>query len=224
VPGTASDACVAGECTFTCAPDAGDCDADARNGCEVNLRGDPRHCGACGNTCGPHNACVAGRCEPARLVFATRPAFRGAFGGAEGADAICQREAEAGGLGGTFRAWIGDPSTRFTRSTAPYVGVTGSRIANHWSDLTDGTLASGIPVAPFGGAATPGALGQVWTGVDIDGEPFFGAMTCSGWSFGVPSLNGYAGYLGARDRTWTDSGLYLGVPCDQLRHLYCFEQ
>ena len=47
----APSSCVAGRCQQACVAGlTGDCDADAGNGCEQDLR-DPRHCGACANDC-----------------------------------------------------------------------------------------------------------------------------------------------------------------------------
>jgi hypothetical protein len=39
-----------------------DCDADARNGCEANLRAGDDHCGVCGNACATGSSCRAGVC------------------------------------------------------------------------------------------------------------------------------------------------------------------
>ena len=48
--------CVANACSLACAAGAADCDGDARNGCEVDLQRDVRHCQACGRACAsaPH--------------------------------------------------------------------------------------------------------------------------------------------------------------------------
>jgi len=47
----ATPACVAAACRFTCAPGFADCDGVAANGCEVDTRSSPAHCGSCGNAC-----------------------------------------------------------------------------------------------------------------------------------------------------------------------------
>jgi len=43
--------CTAGRCGLRCDADRGDCDGDPSNGCEVDLRATPTHCGRCGNGC-----------------------------------------------------------------------------------------------------------------------------------------------------------------------------
>jgi hypothetical protein len=62
----ASRACLMGTCGLACNPGFADCDRGAANGCEVDLRTSPSHCGACGSACtaGPNAtaACAMGRC------------------------------------------------------------------------------------------------------------------------------------------------------------------
>jgi hypothetical protein len=59
--------CVAGQCSVKCTDGYGDCDHKAANGCEANLVGDVKNCGACGNACaGGANSppsCGAGKCS-----------------------------------------------------------------------------------------------------------------------------------------------------------------
>ncbi len=53
----ASAACNAGQCAAgNCDPGWGDCDGDAKNGCEANLHVDPNNCTACGTQCALKNA------------------------------------------------------------------------------------------------------------------------------------------------------------------------
>ena len=65
----ATPTCEAGRCGLRCAEPAaqGDCDGMAANGCEVELRRSPTHCGACGNACPPRAhatpACADGACQ-----------------------------------------------------------------------------------------------------------------------------------------------------------------
>ena len=43
--------CTNGTCSLTCLDGKGNCDGDAANGCESNLKTDPAHCGACDTPC-----------------------------------------------------------------------------------------------------------------------------------------------------------------------------
>jgi hypothetical protein len=60
--------CAAGACAYRCAEGFGDCDGNASNGCEVDLRTSLSHCGACGRGCSVSNGspvCGAGVCRVA---------------------------------------------------------------------------------------------------------------------------------------------------------------
>jgi hypothetical protein len=66
-PPNAEASCVMGVCGIArCNTGFGDCDGNATNGCETDLRVTPSHCGMCGNACPmrPSSAavCVAGTC------------------------------------------------------------------------------------------------------------------------------------------------------------------
>ncbi|MDO9021346.1 MAG: MopE-related protein [Deltaproteobacteria bacterium] len=58
----ATPTCTAATCGQTCDSGFGDCDANAANGCELDLRSDPNNCGACGRRCGVGVACSVGTC------------------------------------------------------------------------------------------------------------------------------------------------------------------
>jgi hypothetical protein len=63
----ADSRCDAGRCAVrACREGFADCDADPTNGCEVDLRSDANHCGACRDACTFANAlgvCEAGSCR-----------------------------------------------------------------------------------------------------------------------------------------------------------------
>ena len=61
----AGGACTNGTCSLTCLDGKGNCDGDASNGCETNLKTDAAHCGACDTPCNlPHATatCSGGTC------------------------------------------------------------------------------------------------------------------------------------------------------------------
>ncbi|MDF2695643.1 MAG: hypothetical protein K0S65_4026, partial [Labilithrix sp.] len=57
-------ACVGGECKLLCAEGYADCNDNPNDGCEVNLKSDPRHCGSCSTSCTGviGQACIGGAC------------------------------------------------------------------------------------------------------------------------------------------------------------------
>jgi len=56
--------CSKGVCVYACAPGFGDCNGNAADGCETNLRQHPGNCGACGNACdlAAGQPCIEGAC------------------------------------------------------------------------------------------------------------------------------------------------------------------
>jgi len=173
---------------------------------------------------------ITGPPPPSKLVFVTSATFDGNLGGLVGADAICQAAADNAvpPLPGIFRAWLSDnsgssPSTRFTQATVAYQLRNGTTIANGWADLTDGSLTAPINVTENGGL--PGGSTGVWTNTSTTGSAgLCCGASCSDWTSSI--FDGFTGgNQGAWDLSfagWTDTNA--GVPCDSLRHLYCFEQ
>jgi hypothetical protein len=66
-PDNASGQCSGGNCEVaTCSPGYENCDGLHDNGCEINLNGDPDHCGSCATDCSDQNGadgCSGGNCN-----------------------------------------------------------------------------------------------------------------------------------------------------------------
>lgn len=239
-----SDAVVGTGAEVTCRPSAGACDfTETCDGSGVDcpadeFADDQTACGtyqctgsaaACPTFCSSHAECATGAmcvsnaCVFGRWAFTTSVGNNGNIGGLAGADAFCQGLADMAGLPGTYRVWLSDstgsPSTRFTRSTIPWVMPSGSNggiiLADSWGDLTDGTIdarfvwtETGVEVSnniPF--TNTTGA-GEHWNGND-----------CSDWT--STAGNGAYGNTGGTDVTWTQSGT--GGACTVVHRYYCFQ-
>jgi hypothetical protein len=161
-----------------------------------------------------------------RLVFVADGASGNAMGGLAGADARCQAAAFAAKLPGIFQAWLSDdtysPSTRFiTHSNVPYRLVDGTKVADDWTDLTDGSpLDASINRKADGTAQT---FVMAWTGTTPAGTPIAG-QNCSGWA--SASGGGVAGvYMDPSFGPlppWTDATT--DTPCSGAHQLYCFQQ
>lgn len=55
--------CVEGECeAVECPAGTASCNGEGNDGCEVDLRTDPDHCGECGNSCGSDQLCRGAEC------------------------------------------------------------------------------------------------------------------------------------------------------------------
>jgi len=159
-----------------------------------------------------------------RIVFVTSTTRTGNLGGIAGAHAICQNEALANSLTGTFRAWISsnstnDPESTFTRSTAPYFVWLGStaphwrQVANNWADLTDGALSSVINTTLAGNVVH----NATWTATTTTGAAW--GSSCAAWT-----STGEHGLVG--DTTVTDSrwSHHAEFGCHHNFHLFCFQQ
>ncbi|UCF47349.1 MAG: hypothetical protein JSU89_09230, partial [Myxococcales bacterium] len=107
-------------------------------------------------------------------IFVTDTTQDAALGGIVGADGLCAAQAAAASLQGDFRAWLSTSSSpvgdRFAQSGGPYVLVDGTRIADNWGDLTDGSIQAPINLDANG--LTRG--GDVWTGTLPDGSTYSG--------------------------------------------------
>jgi len=172
-------------------------------------------------------------------VFVSSALYTADLGGAAGADKKCQALAKAAGLGGAFRAWIGDatgsPSTRFERSPHPYVLVDGSVIASDWAALTtDLPLHHAINLTetghtpPSGPIACAGNPGRAWSNANADGTPSNPSGPCADWSSSIDSipqgLNHFMGTVGTTDGHWAASCTSWGPACGWQFPIYCFEQ
>jgi hypothetical protein len=222
----ATAACVASTCVVQ-ACDPGFCDLDAAvPGCEtrVDLQTDPEHCGACGTKCGS-GTCIAGAC--ALRAFLTVNRYTPNFGGLAGADAVCLAEATAQTLGGSWKAWLGDatgsPSTRFSKTAHAYIRLDGQKIANNFSDLSDGMIA--VPISVMANGVMDGnTMDQAWSNVNTDGTTVNNAVSCANWTSLSSTLGGNAGVIGGVSSSWTFAGgPACSAPGNDL-HLYCFEQ
>lgn len=54
--------CLVRSCSWVCAQNFQNCDANAANGCETDLRTSTRHCGACNRECQANQVCRDSRC------------------------------------------------------------------------------------------------------------------------------------------------------------------
>ena len=162
-----------------------------------------------------------------KIVFVTSASFKGNLGGLTGADAICQAEADDPASivpAGTYLAWLSDgtdsPDTRFTKTAHPYLLPDGTKIAEDFFDLTDGSILHALDIDPTGKSL---GLTSYWTGTNPDGTTTQYFLTCDGWTADpVAKYRGMAGTI-LRGPTLWSSG-FPDASCSQPQKLICFQQ
>jgi len=171
-----------------------------------------------------------------KIVFVSSETYSGNMGGNAGADANCQRLADAALLDGTFKACVSsvaeEPATSFSQSTVPYVLVDGTVIADDWIGLTDGSIDNPINLDENGnpGPATDNLGGFGFTTVVHTGTSESGfatnpsVQTCSDWT---SDLGGSTWGLYERAAFGWSASIFGGAPanlCGLQATIYCFEQ
>jgi hypothetical protein len=156
-----------------------------------------------------------------KRVFLTSTLHDGNLGGLEGADVICQAQADDNDINGVFKAWLSDgtdsPDNRFAHVSVKYTLVDDNVVASSYADLSDGSLSYPINLTADGKYALTGAT---WTGTDAFGASIM-LGTCNGWTIDGAFLTGLRGHNGHNGLSWTDLE---EMSCSESAHLYCMEQ
>lgn len=150
-------------------------------------------------------------------------------GGITGADASCQAAADAASLSGIFYAWLADsnvssaPATRFNivGTSLPILLPNGTKIADGWSDLIDGSLDNLLQIQADGSAGTTTAL--VKSNVAANGTQHSALVAdhCGDWTTTGTSHSGDSAVTGGTS-SWTTTAT--PTNCTTNQSLYCFEQ
>jgi hypothetical protein len=179
---------------------------------------------------------VAITCVARKRVFVTSERYHADLGGLAGADAKCQALADAASLGGTYKAWLSDatgsPSTRFTKSTTPYVRLDGMIVANDWADLTDGTLLASISITELDTAGPSGnacGASAAWTNTSAGGTQTSSTSSCGNWSGAEDDAVSMGDGNSTSDSFTGGCNMNGGQVCPSTldifaASLYCFEQ
>jgi hypothetical protein len=161
-----------------------------------------------------------------RRVFVTAATFPGDLktagggsGGLDGADKLCNMAAAGAQLTGTFTAWL---------ATANLDATARITVDGQWA-LADGTIAFPNRAALATGPSTSlafdekgmpvVAITRVWTGTLASGA--HGSLNCADWTNATSMNSGVAGDVSSKTSSWTSAN---AATCDQMSHLYCFEQ
>ncbi|MGB5374686.1 MAG: hypothetical protein WBN15_12955 [Polyangiales bacterium] len=152
-------------------------------------------------------------------IFRTATVQNANLGGTAGADAICAAQALAAGLEGEFKAWLSTIASpvagRVTRASGPYVLVDGTRVADDWADLVDGSILAPINLDANGVLRS----GEVWTGTLANGTSYL-ADDCAEFTSGATG-RALCGATNSTTATWTEN---IAPACSTQLGLYCIEQ
>ena len=161
-----------------------------------------------------------------KTVFVTSTqTHQGNFGSVAAADNICQTLADNVPLdatNGPYRAWLSTTTTSpaidgtWTKSSNEYRLVNGTKVAEDYTDLTDGSLDAPINRDESGNLVANAA---VWTGTLPTG--LVAPATCVDWTSIPPYPRGTIGFTGQAGGGWTRASDFDG--CANLHRLYCFQ-
>lgn len=175
-----------------------------------------------------------------KKVFLTTNMQSTDFGGLTGADNICQAAADATSIGGSWKAWLSSSTVsvkqRFTntpiyRNNTKFTLVDGTKVADNWVDLTDGSLDRHIDMFADGKTfdySVPGwSLVLTNTGTDGNSLATQPEDTCGDFTVnnnGKVFIGSFANFQSDWEFSrWTN--LTNEVKCSSTYYrLYCFEQ
>ncbi len=160
-----------------------------------------------------------------KLAFQTQAATNGALGGLRGADALCQGEATAAGLPGTYAAWLSSSTvsalSAFGVADGPWYRRDGVLLAANVAALTSGNLADGITLDATGAAGTHA---YVWTNTSSNGSianSTASYASCNDWTDAAITTGGQVTLISASGAAWSTP--YASSGCQQLLGLYCLQ-
>lgn len=163
---------------------------------------------------------------PQRYVFVTSGTWTPG-GGLASADAVCQAEANAGALAGTYKALLAtaaaSAASRFNTAGSPWGRVDGALLAASASATFTSTFWDTSPGVSANGSQYFGNIG-VWSGATSPTALGTATSTCNDWTNNTSAATGRAGRAGFSSIAGF-FGLEAGVPCNITSyHLTCLQQ
>ena len=180
--------------------------------------------GACSGTA-PCSVLVSGSVSVGAVfvlpnyVFTTSIPVSANMGGLVGADSICAQRALAGGLPGTFKAWLSTSTTNALSrlgTASGWIRPDGLPFANSQADLVAGRILYPLRLDEFG---TDVFATKAFTSTLGEGTLNGGVSTCSDWTSNVDQIPAGAGFTSLSTTGWTTGAF---APCGSQQRLYCF--
>ena len=153
------------------------------------------------------------------VMFVTSTTHTGNLGGLAGADAICQARAQAGGLAGTYRAWLStstvNANTRFGAASG-WVRVDGKPFVATVADLGAGKLFTPPRIDELGNDV--GEVGAQ-TGTTVGGVFNTNGGDCAAWTSAASAATATTGVTAGASAMFQ---VYGTSGCATAHRLYCF--
>lgn len=153
------------------------------------------------------------------FVFITSTTYTGSMGGLAGADSNCQARATAGGLAGTYRAWLSSTtSNAITRlgTASGWVRPDGKPFTNSKTDLLNGKIDYAL-VLDENGADANGKT--VRTATNPGTGMWNGSGSCLDWTDATAANSTTTGNNSNGTFAWSSNG---SGSCSGALPIYCF--
>jgi hypothetical protein len=170
-----------------------------------------------------HTGPLLAQAPKGRLAFLTQETAKPSAGGRAAFDALCQKEAAAAGLPGTFVSLVATSqeaaSARLTSAGPVWVRTDGVPLGRDVAAVLSGAWTASLVVTANRQLAPPSQR-TPWSGSDAPDQVGTAAGTCADWMLSDTSRFGR--FQPVNDGTWREAELRLR--CDLANALMCFEQ
>ncbi|MFH1018565.1 MAG: hypothetical protein V1798_10365 [Pseudomonadota bacterium] len=151
----------------------------------------------------------------------------GATTGLAAADNVCQAEATAAGLVGTFKAWLSDSSTdakdRIGPNSTGWIRTDGYTFTTSLTDLITSPFKAYVPIDRKADGTRVG-FDHAWTYTQEDGTKGSTGDDCADWTNGVSvPANVLVGSTASTYGQWTNYGPDSFRSCNESARLHCFQ-
>ena len=142
--------------------------------------------------------------------------------GLQGADKLCEIEAQSAQLGGIWKAWLSDKTQDAVdrlNDVGPWYRINENTVlVESLATLVTRGPSDYIIREPDGSSA---GIDKVWTATRANGRLTTGNDTCLNWTSERRADYGGVGSTDETEVKWTED---FTDSCNKKRHLYCFEQ
>jgi uncharacterized protein YegP (UPF0339 family) len=160
-----------------------------------------------------------------QVLFSTAGTYSGSFGGLYFGDFLCQRDADAAGLSGTWKAVLSDDTT----SALSRISIPGAVYNNRpfasggYQQIANDSPSFWSSVIPYttnynASGGTPGSTVD-WTGTNTNGSIVSG-FTCSSWTTASSGVRGQYGVNNTTGNIISNGN----TPCNGFFSLACINQ